>query len=326
MARQTVHRVGYLVFDGIQALDLFGPLESFQEANESLEGKRLRYQNVIVSEDGHSVISSSGVEICAQKSIRECPPLDTLIIPGGAGARNENFSPDVIRWIERKSTHAKRIGSVCTGLFIFAQTGLLDGCRVTTHWRHVHEAQKCFPALQLVEDALFLRDGKVFTAAGVTAGIDMALALIEEDFGPTAASEVARRLVVFVKRPGDQRQYSSALQHQAAASNEFADLSVWIKEHIANDLSSEVLASRVGLSERQFRRRFTQTFGETPTRHVERMRIEAACNWLINEPLSIERISREAGFSSADVFRRTFERIRGVTPSDYRNRFKGTTT
>ena len=325
MARKKLHTIGYFVFDGLQALDLFGPLETFQEANEAFADTATRYQNIVISEAGRPVTSSSGVEIVAQKSIRNCPALDTLIIPGGEGARADNFSADVIRWITRKSVRAKRVGSVCTGLFILAQTGLLDGTTVTTHWRHIKEAEARFPELNVSDDALFRRNGKLFTAAGVTAGIDMALALIEEDLGPAAASEIARHLVVFVKRPGDQRQYSAALQRQSTATDEFADLAAWITEHIGEELSSETLASRVGLSERQFRRRFSQVFGETPTRHVEQVRVDAACSWLINETLSIDRIAKDAGFSSADVFRRTFERLRGVTPSDYRKRFKGTT-
>lgn len=324
MARRKPHRIGYLVFDGVQALDLFGPLDAFAEANSQIDGAR--YENVVISETGGPVTTSSGVALNAHASIRDCAPIDTLIIAGGSGARAIDFSNDVIGWVSQIAPTLQRFGSICTGLFILAQTGLLAGRQVTTHWHHTREAQERFPDLEVVDDALFLREGKIFTAAGVTAGIDMALALIEDDFGPSAASLVARHLVVFVKRPGDQRQYSSILRHQTQAAGEFADLTAWIADHVADDLSSEDLAERVGLSERQFRRRFAQAFGETPTRYIERVRIETACGWLTGETQPVDAIARQAGFSNADTFRRTFERLRGVTPSEYRNRFCGVST
>ena len=312
--------IGYLVFDGVQALDLFGPLEAFQEANDQIAAAR--YRNVLVSETGAPAMSSSGVVVSAHHSIADCPPLDTLIIPGGAGARVKGFPSAALSWINESAPRLRRLGSVCTGTFILARTGLIDGRRAATHWHHVREAQDRFPDIDFVDDALFLREGKIFTAAGVTAGIDMALALIEEDLGPSAAALVARHLVVFVKRPGDQRQFSSVLQHQTCAADEFSDLAAWIADNLDKHLSSELLAERVGLSERQFRRRFTKVFGETPTRHIERMRIETACGWLVNEAQPVEQIAAATGFSSADSFRRVFERLRGVTPSDYRSRFR----
>jgi len=323
MAKRKPHHIGYFIFDGVQALDLFGPLDAFEEANDQIDSEQAHYQNVLISTDGAPVTMSNGAVVEAQASIRDCPPLDTLIIPGGSGARIIDFSKEAISWIASAEPKLQRIGSICTGLFILAQTGLLDGRPVTTHWRHGREAEERFPMLTVIDDALFLREGKTFTAAGVTAGIDMALSLIEEDFGPSTASLVARHLVVFVKRPGDQRQYSSILRHQTEAAGAFADLTAWIADHVADTISSEDLAERVGLSERQFRRRFAQAFGETPTRYIERVRIETACGWLTSEPQSIDAIARQTGFSSADTFRRTFERLRGVTPSEYRNRFCG---
>jgi len=319
-----VKNIGYLAFDGMQALDLFGPLEAFQEANEQLpKGRRATYRNVVVTLDGSPVVSSSGVTINAHKSIKTCPPLHTLVISGGAGARAPDFPVEILDWIESIAPKLTRIGSVCTGLFILARTGLLDGKRVTTHWHHIHEAREKFHALKLDPEALYLRNGKFFTAAGVTASIDMALALIEEDLGRNAALKVARHLVVFFKRPGDQRQYSSVLQNQTNATDKFSELTAWITDNLSNDLSSHILAERVGLSERQFRRRFAQVFGETPTRYIERIRIEAASGSLVNEPSDIDAIARNTGFTNADTFRRSFERLRGITPSDYRRRFSG---
>lgn len=321
MTKTKAHCIGYFVFDGVQGLDLFGPLEAFQEANEHVEAAR--YKNIVISETGASVTSSSGVVINAHKSIKNCPPLDTLIIPGGEGARIPDFSDRAICWIANRAPRLERLGSVCTGLFILAQTGLLDGKRAATHWRHVGEARERFPDIDVADDALFVRDGAIITAAGVTAGIDMALSLIEEDLGPSAAALAARHLVVFLKRPGDQRQYSSALQQQTEGAGAFADLAAWIADNLNADLSSETLAERVGLSERQFRRRFTKAFGATPTRQVERMRIDTARRLLANENVSIEKIASDTGFTNADTFRRAFERLTGVAPSDYRHRFNG---
>ncbi len=313
--------IGFLVFDGVQPLDLFGPLDAFQEANDVAAKPTKPYSTTIVSKDGLPVVTSSGVTIQAHESIQTCPPLHTLIIPGGSGARNKGFPKDVLEWIALKAPGMRRYGSICTGLFILARTGLLDGQKVTTHWQFINDAQNEFKSLQVVPDQLFVRSGKQFTAAGVTAGIDLALALIDEDLGPSIASDVARQLVVFLKRPGDQRQFSTLLQHQFSTENEFSNLIAWIADNLNGDLSSQNLAERVGLSERQFRRRFAQVFGETPTRRIERLRIEAARNWLSDDGAKIEDIAHELGFATADTFRRSFERLLGIAPSVYRQRF-----
>lgn len=321
-SKQTRH-IGYFVFDGIQALDLFGPLDAFDEVNALHTQLVPPYKNIIVSLSGDAVMTASGVSIAAHCSIDDCPPLDTLIIPGGAGSRPHLIPQTAIDWVTMQGRRGVRLGSVCTGLFILARTGLLDGKRVTTHWQHAKQMQSTFPALQIDIDALFVRTEKFFTAAGVTAGIDMALALIEEDHGSRLAAEVARQLVMYVKRAGGQKQYSSLLAHQTDSPDRFAELILWIADHLSEDLSPMMLAARVHLSERQFRRRFQQAFGETPTRFVERMRIEQARDWLTNCTHPIEKIARLAGFESADVFRRAFERHYGVAPSDYRSRFGG---
>ena len=323
--RTYVKKIGFLAFNDMQGLDLIGPLDAFAVANEQIGESRCLYETIIITRDGKPVVSSAGVTIGAHTSIKNCPPLHTLVIAGGAGARREDFPSDVLRWIERMTPKLKRVGSICTGLFIFARTGLLNGRRVTTHWHHTDEAQGRFPAVDVVSDALFVREGKFFTAAGVTAGIDLALSLIEEDHGPTAASEVARHLVVFLKRPGDQRQYSTVLRHQTETTDEFAELVAWIADNLASDLSSLALAERVGLSERQFRRKFAKVFGETPARHIERIRIESACNWLATENITMRRIAEHVGYKDTDTFRRAFERLCGVAPSEYRSRFSGTT-
>jgi transcriptional regulator GlxA family with amidase domain len=314
-------RIGFLVYDGLQALDLFGPQEVFAEANRFGSNKASEYETIIISENGEAVTTESGVAIGAHTSLNACPSLHTLLIPGGAGSRQEKIPEAVVDWVRMQTPDVSRIGSICTGIFILARTGILDGRPVTTHWHHVEEALASFPTLQIKPDALFVRDGSVITAAGITAGIDMALSLVEEDMGARVASNVARELVVFLRRPGGQDQFSSLLRQQAAVNNRFSDLLVWIAENLTGELSTDVLAARVCLSERHFRRAFKNNVGETPARAVERIRMEAAKDWLTSTRLSISEVSRITGFRSPDAFRRAFERLTGVNPTDYRQRF-----
>ena len=322
MTRQKSKKIGFLTFDDMQALDLFGPLEVFEAANGQLESASC-YQLIVLSRDGQSVTTSSGVTVGAHYALKNCPPLHSLIIAGGQGARRKNFSGQTLEWIRQQAKDLERICSVCTGLFVLARTGLVDGCSTTTHWQHVDEACNRFPELQIEPDALFIRQGKFATSAGVTAGIDLALSLVEEDFGPSLAAKVAQHLVVFVRRPGDQRQFSSPLREQMRTSDAFADLIAWISEHLAEPLSASILAEQVNLSERQFRRRFQALTGQTPIKYVEQLRIETACERLLEDSTSIEQIAQSVGYDSALSFRRAFVRLRGVSPSEFRARFSG---
>ncbi len=314
-------RIGFLVFDRMQALDLFGPLEVFEEANRSASTKSFEYETIIVSENGANVTTVSRVEIGVHTSMADCPSLHSLIIPGGGGSREEMISQEVIDWISAQAKQAERIASVCTGLFILARTGILDGCAVTTHWHYVDEAKVSFPDLQFDPNALFIRNGNIITAAGVTSGIDMALALVGEDMGSDIASKVARELVVFLRRPGGQDQYSSLLRRQTTSNDKFSNMLVWIADNLTEDLSSEVLAARASLSERHFRRAFKSALSETPAQAIERIRIDVAKEWLATSGISIAAVSQNVGFHSSDSFRRAFERLVGVTPSAYRQRF-----
>ncbi|MEM9744185.1 MAG: helix-turn-helix domain-containing protein [Pseudomonadota bacterium] len=319
--KRRERRIGFLAFDGVQGLDLMGPLEAFEEANQLVGEDGPIYETRVITRKGQAVETASGVSLGAHHSIENCPALHTLIVSGGSGARVTPFAPDVLSWIASEAPRLKRIGSICTGLFILAQTSLLNGLRVTTHWYHVDEAQARFPHLTVAPDDIFLRHGKYFTAAGVTAGIDLALSLIEEDHGPKLASQVARHLVVFCRRPGDQRQFSNILRHQATAGDQFAELIAWVGNNLDGDLSCGALAQQVNLSERHFRRKFTKVFGETPSKRIERIRVESACEWLVSERGSIEQIAFDVGYPCVDTFRRTFERLCGCTPSAYRRRF-----
>jgi len=322
MTKRRTIRIGFLVFDGLQALDLFGPQEVFVEANKFGGPDKPRYETVLISKNGRVITTESGVKISASHSLSSCPPLHTLLIPGGAGSRPDKIPQQTVDWIAGRAERVQRIGSICTGLFILARTGLLDDHRVTTHWHNAEEAAAAFPSLNIDDDALFVREGKVVTAAGITSGIDMALALVEEDMGSAVAASVARELVVFLRRPGGQAQFSSLLSRQSVRRSQFSDLLVWIADHLSEDLSTEVLASKAHLSERHFRRAFQLAHGESPAQAVERIRIEVAKNFLSGSDLQISSIASNVGYRSADAFRRAFERLTGINPRSYRERFK----
>ncbi|PYS96994.1 MAG: AraC family transcriptional regulator, partial [Acidobacteria bacterium] len=250
-----------------------------------------------------------------------------LIIPGGRGVRlDAEINAKVAAWIESRARRIRRIASVCTGIFALAPTGLLDGRRVTTHWRFARELAERFPKLNVDPNALFLKDGAFYTSAGITAGIDLTLALIEEDYGPRVALSVARELVVYLKRPGGQEQYSEPLQFQTQSTDRFADLAAWMVGHLHQDLSVEALAERACLCPRHFSRRFKDAFGTTPAAFVEDLRLGEARQRLATPGQSVESVARSVGFRSADSFRRAFERRFGITPGGYRSRFQFQTT
>src|SRR6266478_4525090 len=279
------------------------------------------YEVVIIGLTNRPFTSESGVVFKPHKTITNAPALDTLIIPGGKGLRVPDTQRKAAEWIRRRAAKTRRIATVCTGTFGLAATGLLNGRRVTTHSRQAQELSKTFPQLKVDPNALFLKDGKFYTCAGITAGIDLSLALIEEDFGPRVALSVARELVVYLKRPGGQEQFSEPLQFQTLSLDRFADLAVWIKGHLRSDLSAEALADRANLSPRHFSRRFKAVFGTTPADFVDSLRLSEARARLTLPDQTIDRVAYSVGFKSADAFRRAFERRFGLQPSTYRKHF-----
>src|SRR5215472_6900640 len=224
-------------------------------------------------------------------------------------------------WISRRAGSIRRIASVCTGVFGVAPTGLLDGRRVTTHWRFAADLAARYPKIKVDANALYIRQGKFYTSAGVTAGIDLSLALIEEDFGPQVALAVARELVVYLKRPGGQEQYSEPLKFQAQSSSRFAELAPWMMAHLGRDLSVERLAEQVCLCPRQFSRRFKYEFKSSPAAFVQRLRLDEARKRLSAAESSVEAVARSVGFQDPDSFRRAFVKRFGVAPSTFRGRF-----
>lgn len=322
-ARKTIGILGY---DHVQALDIVGPMDAFSIASSHLRTARVgsapAYEVLVLGLGRRAFVAESGITIRPHRALDSAPPLDTVIIPGGSALRLDCATTTrIARWLKAHAPRIRRVASVCTGLYALASTGLLDGRRVTTHWRFTGEIARLYPKLHLDADSLFIKDGPFYTSAGITAGIDLALALIEEDHGPQIALAVARDLVVYLKRPGGQEQYSEPLRYQTESSDRLSDLAPWITAHLGEDLGVEALAEKACLSPRQLSRRFKRSFGVSPGEFVETLRLDEARRRLSSAGATIENVGGSVGFASADSFRRAFERRFGVAPSIYRGRF-----
>jgi transcriptional regulator GlxA family with amidase domain len=314
--------VAFLVFDGVAALDVVGPADAFAAANELrvAKGKLGPYRVLTLGVGKRRCVTESGLSFEAHAELEALTGCDTLVVPGGAGLRERRVNERVVDAVS-SAAKVRRIASVCTGIYGLAPTGLLDGRRVTTHWRFADDVKERFPRLRVEADAIYVRDGRFATSAGVTAGIDLALALIQEDCGPELALAVARELVVYLRRSGGQSQYSTPLKLQTASSDPIHEVAAFIVENLDGDLSLEQLAARAHLSPRQFSRRFTEVLGLAPATFVSERRLDEAKRLLGEERASVEAVASATGFRSADVFRRAFERRFGVGPRDYRERF-----
>lgn len=313
----TVRRIGFVGFPRLTVLDLIGPHEAFATANELGGGDGKLYRTVIVASGGAPFVSDSGVVLTPREDFATAQPCDTLITPGGPGLREPEIQSAVAAWLKFMAPRTRRMVSVCTGLYGLAATGLLDGRRATTHWRHAEDAARQFPKVVIDPDVLYLADPPFYTSAGITAGIDLALTLIAEDHGSALALAVARELVVYLKRPGGQAQFSEPLRFQTRAADRFAELASWLPENLAKDLTLEALARRFHASPRNFARLFKKTFGTTVADYVETLRLETARERLGAPRHTIESIALSVGFRSPDVFGRAFERRFGITPSLY---------
>jgi len=324
----TQRRIGFLAFDGVQALDLIGPADAFaSDAFQALAAESgdevppHPYEIVIIALRGRRFTTSSGIVMRADTTVPTNVSLDTLIVPGGAGLRRPGVAEYAAKWISARAPHVRRVASVCTGIHALAMTGLLDGRRVATHWDAVRAIEQKFPKLLVQPDALFVKDGRFYTSAGISAGIDLSLALIEEDWGSQAALTVAREMVVYFKRPGGQQQFSEPLRFQFESTDRFADVITWVQSNLRADLSAEVLAKRVFLSPRHFARAFKHRFGLTPAAFVEEARLAEAGRRLSSRTARVDLVARSVGYAGEDVFRRAFERRFGISPSSYRSRF-----
>jgi len=316
--------VHFLVFPQVNMLDLSGPLRVFAMANELLAatGRDPAYEVGVIAATEGPLRSSEGLELCPLPLPDARSPCDTLLVTGGPGVDAARRDGTLPAWIGQRAAITRRTVSICDGAFLLADAGLLDGRRVVTHWSRCEELARRYPRVLVEPDSIFINDGPVWTSAGVTAGIDLALALVEEDLGHELALEVARYLVVFLKRPGGQAQFSVPLFLQSRAGG-FAPLHAWITEHVAQDLSVGVLAQQMGMSERSFLRRYREQTGTTPAKAVERIRVEAARQLLDDTELPFKRIALRCGLGCEATFRRSFQRVFGVTALEYRQRFSG---
>ena len=318
-------QVAIVAFPGVTLLDISGPAQVFAELQE-IELPAAGYALSYLSTAGGLLPTDVGMMIDTTPIASIGPDqVDTLIIPGGPGIWALRQDAVLMKWITQTLPQARRIASVCLGAFVLAWTGALDGKRAATHWRYCPRLQDSFPNIRVEPNAIFVQDGRVWSSAGVSAGIDLALAMIEEDFGHTIALDIARRLVVFLKRPGGQSQFSTVLAAQASdVEGRFSALHAWIIENIASDLRVERLAERAGMTPRTFARTYVNRTGMTPASGVEALRVETARLLLESQEVGgVVQVARRAGFGDDERMRRAFMRHLGVSPSEYRRRFSG---
>jgi transcriptional regulator GlxA family with amidase domain len=319
-----MRQIVIVAFEQALLLDIAGPLQVFATARDLQAARGLPdpYALAVVAPGRGPTATSSGLRIVTSPlAALKGKAIDTLIVAGGLGSRQAVHDAGLIRWIARRARPTRRVCSVCTGAFLLAAAGLLDGKRATTHWWAAAELRQRYPGVDVDADPIFLRDGKIWTSAGVTAGIDLALALVEEDLGRGAALRVAKHLVVFLKRPGGQSQFSAVLEAQARDDGGFVALHDWMARHLAADLRVEGLAEQAGMSPRTFARVYQRRVGTTPAKTVERLRLEAARRALEEGAGSIKSIARACGFGDEERMRRSFLRHLGVPPRQYRQRF-----
>jgi transcriptional regulator GlxA family with amidase domain len=310
-----------LGFEGVQSLDVSGPLEVFETA-ERLEPDR--YRHSVVSRDGRPFRTSSGMRIAPERALAEIAgPIDTLVVAGGGGVADAARDARLVAAIATAAASARRVASVCTGAFLLAEAGLLDGRRAATHWSAVDLLDERYPAVDVDPDSIFVRDGNVWTSAGVTAGIDLALALVEDDHGRETALEVARWLVVFAKRPGGQAQFSTPLAAQLTERAPIRAAQELVRARPETDLTVEALAAHAHMSVRGFARAFRREVGVTPAAYVEAVRVERAVELIQTTAVGSDQLAAACGFGTPETFRRAFRRRLGVSPSEYRDRFRG---
>jgi transcriptional regulator GlxA family with amidase domain len=316
-------RVVFLVFPDFQVLDLTGPLEVFAQADRLYPAGRRRYRTEVVALTAEPVTASDGLAVLPHRTMADAaePPIDTLVVVGGRGVRAASSDPVYVEWVRAAAARARRVTSVCSGAFLLGAAGLLHGRRAVTHWGSCEELSARFPEIRVESDPIFIRDDPIWTSAGVTAGVDLALALVEDDHGAETARTIAKQLVVFVQRPGGQAQFSTQLAAQRPARDALRETQAWIADHLDDDLSLAALARRAALSERHFSRVFRAETGMTVAAYVEAARLEAARRLLESTRDGLDRIARTCGFGTVETMHRTFNRTIRVTPGEYRRHF-----
>jgi transcriptional regulator GlxA family with amidase domain len=318
-------RIVILGLPPVDSLDVTGPAEVFAFANRLHAGDAKPYLLELVAAGSELHLeSSTGIALVAHKTLQQVTDenavIDTLIVASGWKA-HEQLDTAAIDWIRARSGNIRRVCSICVAAFALAKAGLLDGRRATTHWQMAPGLAERYPRVRVDPDPIWVKDGNVYTSAGVSAGIDLALALVSEDLGDEVAMEVAKNLVLFLRRPGGQAQFSVALQSQHVADSNLDELCVWISEHLSLELTVEILADRLSTSVRTLIRLFQRELQTTPAKYVENVRIEAACRSIELGGQSMEEVARRTGYQSVDVMRKAFIRRIGISPKDYAQRF-----
>ncbi|MEX6503789.1 GlxA family transcriptional regulator [Pseudomonas zhanjiangensis] len=326
------HTIACLLYPDVMSLDVTGPMQVFASANveRQRQGLPAPYRLLLLGQRAGAIATSAGFQLVADRAWSEVDPaqLDTLLVPGGLGVEAQCVNAPLLAWLAAAEPRLRRLGSVCSGALILAAAGLLDGRRATTHWADVQTLRQGYPQVEVLGDCLHTYDprdlqdnGHVFTSAGVTAGIDLALALVEADLGRPTALAVARRLVMFLRRPGGQAQFSALLSPEPSRVPRLSALLEWIPAHLSEDLSLQALAAQAAMTPRTLSRVFVQELGVGPGRYVERLRIEAARNLLQDAQASIATVARLTGFGHPENLRRTFHKHLGVSPQEYAARF-----
>ena len=318
-------RIVILGLPPVDALDVIGPAEVFAYANRLSMASSEPYQVELVSAGADIYLDSeTGIGLRGHRTLdqeREAgKPIDTLIVATGFAAINR-VNPSAIEWIRKRARHIRRICSICVGSFVLAEAGLLDGRQATTHWRMARQLAEAYPAVRVDPSPIWVKDGNLYTSAGISAGIDLALSLVGEDLGDEAALEVAKNLVLFLRRPGGQAQFSVSLQSQQTPSSSLDALCLWISEHLESELTVEIMADQMAMSVRTLIRTFQRELNTTPARYVEDVRLEAVSRALEFGGQSLEEIARRCGYNSVDVLRKAFTRRVGLSPKDYVQRF-----
>jgi transcriptional regulator GlxA family with amidase domain len=324
ISRTRPHRVVMLGFPNAQVLDITGPLEVFSRTarwlTEHRGARTPAYATELVAARAGPVAMSNGLALVAARRYAEVDDADTLLVAGGIGWEAAATDRALLRWLAAQAGRVKRLGSICNGAMILAAAGLLDGRPATTHWSYLDRLAKLAPKARVDRDALYVRSGNIYTSAGVTAGMDLALALVEQDHGKAVALAVAQELVLFLKRPGGQSQFSRHLEAQKR-DDLFGELELWMLENPGKDLSVEALARRMSMSPRHFARLFVARLGASPAAYVRRLRVEQARRRIEEGASRFKQLARECGFADEQALRRGFQAVVGITPAEYRARF-----
>lgn len=319
MNLKSTHKIALLGFNRVQLLDLVGPLESFVIANEDVTGPR--YETFIISENEHFV-SESNIKVLTDYRLSDNPPIDTLIIPGGAGTRIAEIAEPVRAWLNENFERFQRVVTVCTGMFIVGDHPYLDDKEVVTHWAFSDKLQKMYPKLKVNHERLFIKQGKFYSAAGILSGIDLALNIIEEDHGIDVASYTAKYLVTYLKRSGYQSQFSEPLKFQAHNNDHLNRINRWLNDNHSMATTVSELAEKIHISERHLNRLVKKHFHMSAAKYIEHIKLEQSKIYLTKKSTPIESVSLLVGYASADAFRRSFKRKYGIAPGSYQRRFQ----